>query len=711
MVVKKSFLCVLLFLILIQSSCKIRQGYEALNVYNYFKAKHKFEKSLKNNPSPAAFGLSVIYFRTDNPFHNIDSAYHYSIMAVENFAQVKPKSRIKLDEEFSVNIDSMTQHREKISKHFYELAREKNTIMAYASFKAKHPWSPLGDSALYFREELAFNFADEKGTSSSYQKFLKKYPETRYTIRAKELMENSQFNETVNENDLSTYQYFINEYPENRNVFKAHRYIYESITNDNQPESYLHFIENYPDSPHYNEAWRKYYRLSISDYRMEVIKEFEEHYPNFPFPEMIKNDLKLVGTKLFPFRVNEKYGYMDIHCNEVIPPRYTYSGFFSSGLALVEMNGKYGFIDKNNNLIVPFIYDEVQPFENGRAVVEKDGYMGWINTTGAYILPLAFEDIGFFSEGIIYAYKDDKYQYYNIDGKPLFDRTYDEAFNFSNNRAKVFYNDTVAFIDNKGNTIIAKRAKNLRFYANDLFVIEYEDSLNIINLNDSILLPRSVNKIGELANNRALYSIDGEFGYLDQNGQIAIKAKYDVYPNYFQFSEFKNNHAKIAKGNKYSLIDSLDKKILPAIFDNIGDFGELIPISKGNGWGYTDKSTRLIIRYDYDYAYPFIRGKAIVTKDGLSGVINTKNELVIPITYKAIQRLNKNQEEGTDLFFVYDNTQKFGIFDEEGKALTDIKYVRFNEVNASLLQLESSEGIEYFDIPNVKLITLSNCDE
>lgn len=709
--IKKIFLLGFLYLILMQSACKIKQGYEALNVYNYFKAKDKFEKSLKSNPSPAAFGLSIIYFREDNPFHNTDSAYHYAIMAVEHFSEVKQKTRIKLNDEFNVNVDSMARHRERISEYFYSLARQKNTIMAYASFKAKHPWSPLVDSALYFREELAFNIADEKGTSDAYNVFLNKYPDTRFSVRAKELMENSQFDETVDENDLNTFKKFIKDYPDNRNVFKAHRFIYERMTVDNQPESYKRFIENYPDSPHYKEAWRKYYRLSISDYRIEVIQAFEEEHPDFPFPEMIKNDLKLVGTKLFPIRIDDKYGYMDIRCNIVIPPRYSYAGFFTSGLALVEMNGKFGFIDKNNNLVIPFIYDEVQPFEDGRAIVEKDGLMGWINTTGAYILPLAFEDIGFYSNQIIYAFKDDAYQYYNSDGEALFNRSYDEAFSFSDGKAKVFYNDTVAFIDKMGNPIIAKQANDIRYYANDLYVIEYEDSLNIINLSDSLILPLSVDKIGELMHNRALYAVDGEFGYLDQNGNVAIKAKYDVYPNYFQFSEFKNNHAKIAKGNKYSLIDSLDKKILPAIFDNIGDYGELIPISKGSGWGYTDKSTRLIIRYDYDYAYPFINEKAIVTKNGLSGVINTKNELIIPITYQAIQRFTKDHQDGVHLFLGYDETQKFGIFDEDGKSLTPNKYIRFNEVNKSLLQLESADGIEYFDIPNLKLISLSNCDE
>lgn len=708
---KNGFLIGLSCLVLMLSSCKIKQGYEALEVYNYFKAKQKFEKSLKKNPSPAAFGLSKIYFRKDNPFHNIDSAYHYSIMAVEHYRYIKPKKTIKLAEDFEITLDSLRAYRESISQYFYELARKEHTIMAYATFKAKHPWSPQVDSALYYREGLAFEIADEIGTSHSYTIFLNKYPDTRFTMQAQELLENSQFKETITENDLPSYKRFIEIFPANRNIGKAHSYIYQTLTNDNHPKSYRDFIQSYPENPHIKEAWRKYYRLSIADYRAETIEAFKINHPSFPFPEMIENDLKLVGTKLFPIRTNNQFGYMDIHGKIVISPKYEYAGFFSSGLAFVVINDKFGFIDKNNNIVIESQYDEVQEFENGRAVVEINDYMGWINTTGAYVLPPEYDDIGFFSEGIIYAYKNGRYQYFNTNGKALFNKTFDEAYSFSNGFAKVFYNDTVAFIKKDGTPIIEKEAKDLRYFSEGLYVIDFGDSLNIINLVDSLILPYSLERIGSLVDDRAIYEYDDEFGYLDAKGNIAIPAKYDLYPNYFQFSQFINQHAKIAKGNKYSLIDTLDKKILPAIFDNIGDYGELIPISKGSGWGYTDKSTRLIIRYIYDYAYPFIKGRAIVTKEGLSGVIDLQNEEIIPIKYNLIQRFESGEEGDTPLFFVHDNSRKFGIFDNNGEQMTQIQYVRFNNVNSTLLQLETQEGFDYFDIPNRKLITLSSHDE
>ena len=56
---------------------KITKGFEALQEFNYFEAKKLFTKSLKKYPAPASFGLATIYYRKDNPFHSLDSAYKY----------------------------------------------------------------------------------------------------------------------------------------------------------------------------------------------------------------------------------------------------------------------------------------------------------------------------------------------------------------------------------------------------------------------------------------------------------------------------------------------------------------------------------------------------------------------------------------------------------------------------------------------------------
>ena len=76
---------------------RIERGYDALRIYNYFKAKSIFEKSLKKDASAAASGLATIYFRKDNPFHSLDSAYRYISRAKETFEVCSEKKKIRYE--------------------------------------------------------------------------------------------------------------------------------------------------------------------------------------------------------------------------------------------------------------------------------------------------------------------------------------------------------------------------------------------------------------------------------------------------------------------------------------------------------------------------------------------------------------------------------------------------------------------------------------
>jgi TPR repeat protein len=61
-------------------------------IFDYFQAKKLFQKSLKKDTSPAAYGLAQIYFRKDNPFHSLDSAYKYIGIAKSTREKVKLKT-------------------------------------------------------------------------------------------------------------------------------------------------------------------------------------------------------------------------------------------------------------------------------------------------------------------------------------------------------------------------------------------------------------------------------------------------------------------------------------------------------------------------------------------------------------------------------------------------------------------------------------------
>ena len=702
MSIRISFKSLLIFAVvslLIVSCNMLEKGYSSLAEYDYFQAKQKFEKSLKKNTSPAAFGLSQIYGRNDNPFSNLDSAYHYSLLAVESYLQLDEKKRTAYKRDLGVSLKRMELWREEISTRYFQIARQKNTIAGYIEFASNHPWSSLKDSSIYLRDSLAFEAAISTNTSGGYLYFLKHYDESVFAEQAQHKLEETQYTETIIEGDILSFERFLEIYPSNFLTEKAHRNIYELSTQENTESSYADFLKKYPENPYVNEAWLNLYRITTSDYTAETIQQFDQKYPNFPFHDLIVSDLELVSMNLLPYKLNNSFGYMDDKGLPVIPPSFDFAGIFSNGLAVVSKDDTYGFIDKNKELVIDYLFDDAADFDQGRAVVEVDGLLGLIDRSGKFIIDPIYDDIGPLSNGLFYAAKDEKYGYFDKYGYNRIPFKFDEAFSFSNGLAKVIHNGHTQLIDTDGGVVLNVKNAEIRMFSDSLYIYEVRDSMNLISLKGNFILDRFVDRIGPLSENRALIEKNEKYGYINRFGEEIIPVKFLVFPNISQFSSFKNGHVRIKKGDLFGLIDSLGQQIFPALFENIGDFGELTPITKGKGWGYADKNVKLHITYQFDYAFPFENGRAIVVKDNLYGIINLDGSWSVEPKYNDIKKLT------ADLFIVQEN-ELFGLITVNGEVLVPSNYKRVMTVDNDLLQFEAQDELHYFIVSKRKIISL-----
>lgn len=60
------------------------------------------------------------------------------------------------------------------------------------------------------------------------------------------------------------------------------------------------------------------------------------------------NDNELIAVP-----IGEKWGYINLKGEVVIPPQYDSASLFYDGIAEVEIDGKYGFINKKNEIVIP----------------------------------------------------------------------------------------------------------------------------------------------------------------------------------------------------------------------------------------------------------------------------------------------------------------------------------------------------------------------
>ena len=99
--------------------------------------------------------------------------------------------------------------------------------------------------------------------------------------------------------------------------------------------------------------------------------------------------------------------------------------------------------------------------------------------------------------------------------------------------------------------------------------------------------------------------------------------------------DFENGFASVRNGEKWGVINTEGKEVVPCIYDMVNSFhDELAAVCKNDKWGYVNTKGELVIPCIYEYANDFSEGLAAVTKNGKEGFINTKGEVAIPLKFE-----------------------------------------------------------------------------
>lgn len=97
---------------------------------------------------------------------------------------------------------------------------------------------------------------------------------------------------------------------------------------------------------------------------------------------------------LAAFRINDKYGFINIKGEVIIKPQFDWVDEFSEGLCVVRSDngklgsGKNGYIDITGKLVLDFKFKIACKFENGIAKVQIDKEFVYIDKTGNIVLDI-----------------------------------------------------------------------------------------------------------------------------------------------------------------------------------------------------------------------------------------------------------------------------------------------------------------------------------
>lgn len=451
---------------------------------------------------------------------------------------------------------------------------------------------------------------------------------------------------------------------------------------------------------------------------------------------------------------NQTYGK-----GKVSTPQFS---FFTSsrqlGYFTVLKDGKYGLMNNDGSEIFPADNDAVFNLSiTGYYSVQKGKLFGIYFIGSKTKTEVEFDKVYADGYGYIMAVKNGKSGVFSLKGEQITPFEYDNDFisQYSGIGLRVSKNKKRGIISKTGEIIIPTIYDDLSPFSEtglrDFIKVKIGEKFGIVNMKGEEILPVEFSWIGD--KNRMFMVETPEpnrrYGLYNSNGKVVVPAEYKWITK--SATEDSKLTILIKNDSAYNFLN----KDLQMIFsediieygylhnqDNLlnpfGDAGLYVKDKNGKVGMLSEITEKLNIPMIYDQIFQFTTDKHIyysVQKGKKFGLINEKNEVVIPIVYNAID-IDLTEAIDNNMHAVVRKGKKFGVVDLQNQVVVPFQYTELKRVSSngiykakkknqfqlinyknSLLNdasfdevanFEQSEGFEYGETPAFQALTFLN---
>ena len=233
-------------------------------------------------------------------------------------------------------------------------------------------------------------------------------------------------------------------------------------------------------------------------------------------------------------------------------------------------------------------------------------------------------------------------------------------------------------------------------------------------------IPIEYDDIKRLYTNYWLTTKDGKVGLCWSNGNQIFPTNYkDI--SILRREEYDKYDFFIVKKDKYTILNSHGKAIFPTQYDEIRQHNDYYILENSSGTDCLFNSGELVkgILVDY-YVAPFLHQENGQTKkyydfkkDNLWGIIDGDGRIHIPALYQEHLRFVYNCNENLSLCLVANYKGKRGIINFKNEIVLPFKYNRIMETEIrNIFEIETTKGLQLFNLQSKRIITPSyyeNC--
>lgn len=250
--------------------------------------------------------------------------------------------------------------------------------------------------------------------------------------------------------------------------------------------------------------------------------------------------------------------------------------------------------------------------------------------------------------------------------------TYDEMFGIYDDNMVVKSGEVYTVVDSSGNKLLESIYKEITPFFKDGYARTVSERGNVIFIDKDgltrIAPDDEYTNIGIMINSRIAASMNGKYGYLDQEGEQATEFIWEDITAFNQIGFAKQNgkwaiinekgkektdyifedvitdeygigcrqsRAFVKQNGKYQIISSKGKEVGSLQFDDAKLFTRngYAAVCNSNKWGFVNEDGELVIDFQYEDAKSFSNGMAAVFVEGKWGYIDEENNLIIPPTF------------------------------------------------------------------------------
>jgi hypothetical protein len=674
---------------------KISDAYDALSIFDYFKAKQLFYKSLKKYPSESSFGLAHIYYKTDNPFSNIDSAAKYIAKCKTNFKDTISYSL------FHINSESINSLAFNIGNKGYEKYGNLNSVESYNFFLSHFYFS---DSTLLIqsylkRDGIQLSNALASQSSDSVTKFLLQYPQSSLYQKAKKLFYDYEYTEQTKGKSIYEYERFLKHYASNPNITFAENNLFNLVKTLHSNDSVYRFIKNYSTDLTSEAAWKLLYSLSVKSYSKEELTDFLKKYPDYPFNESVLKEIELSQYVLIALKKDDdKYGYIDTLGNWIIKPQFDDATIFSEGFAAVYKNDSCFYINKEGQQVTTNYFEEAENYKNGVAVAKNGNQYFLINRSGQYISK-GYQDINKRSDDLYVCKLGNLYGAINGKGETVIPFTYAKLGNFKNGFA-YYMSVKYGLVDLYNNTLQAQWDWISDVDTNSIVIVKKKNQFGLMNTQEQIILPTEYDYISLAQNDIYLVVKNNLYGFYNVKEKCFVTSiGYDYDPAFLPSYYTNGKYFKLIQDNEVALVNANGKYSI-----NFGSYSNLyfakcdiLRIQKKNKYGFVDRKLKPVTTIEFDDAHDFKNDVAIVTKKETSYLINTQGKSIYSI---------KNGEIIDDLsgsFYKISFNELTGVINSKGEVILNAEFKSIEQLKGTLFYCEKV-GERFLYNSNTKIL-------